>query len=179
MDKKDVRIILGSETDIPNANVVLEVLKACNVTYEVSIASAHWGAGRAYVDFVDRINESIVAFIGGMSLAGPGIVSAMLRNIGRFPIVTGIPTDQPARSAIEDLPMGTPVATAGLNTVSLKHSLTNSALNLAHATYQITLREDIFKGIIAWYTRMHEEKRMQPTVNLSGDGLIPLPEKKK
>jgi phosphoribosylcarboxyaminoimidazole (NCAIR) mutase len=150
----DVRLILGSKTDKDNANTVLKIWKQLEVTYGYSIASCHWHSGTAYNEFIHRIHERIIVFIGGMSLAAPAIIHATLKNSDIWDkLVWAIPTDEKALSAIQDLPMGTWILTTGLNTVSLSHSLKNNALAVAHLVgNMLTGREEILENLGKWHS---------------------------
>lgn len=131
----DIKFILGSETDAKDANELLKIWERLGIETEVSIGSCHWHTGddkAGFEKFIKEIREKIIVFIGGMSLAAPGIIEAINKvNNQSDKIVFAVPTDQAARSAIEDVPKGTALLTSGLNTISLKHSLFNSAVAVA------------------------------------------------
>lgn len=174
--KKHVRILLGSESDAKSANIILNILKRVGVTYRVSIISCHRHAGVIFNGFIADIEESIIVFIGGMSLAAPGLIESFLRNTEVFNrIVFAIPTDNAARSAIEDLPMGTAIITSGLNEVSLTHSLSNSALAIAKLSMMIN--GDSTVTLRDYYRELGKSKPLIEKFILE-DGLIPIKEKK-
>ena len=173
-----VMVIQGSETDAKFSNMFLGILKACNVTYEHHTASAHWHIEN-YGPFLDAIKQDIIVFIGGMSLVAPGIISAYYRNKGLHEKqIIGIPTDVAARSACEDLPLGTPLLTPGLNTVSVSHSIQNGALAVAKLVYLITKDPKIYEGLQNWFSETRAKKKIWKT-ELGEDGLIPVKEEKK
>lgn len=167
----DVRLILGSLTDQEKANIVLKVWKELDIRYQVSIASCHWHAGHNFGSFILNIPEKIICYLGGMEFAAPGLASALLRNAKNFgKIVISFPTDIAARSASENLPIGTPLLTCGLNEVSLKHSLTNGALAVAQL---VAFNNDEVKlKLGTWYGEKAKEKKLIEEVDLT-DGLIP------
>ncbi len=167
----DVRVILGSESDGNNANIILKVLRDVAVKYGVSVASCHRNSGGRFEKFTKDIKEKIIVFIGGMSLAAPGLIESILRNTNNHDyIVFGVPTDKPARSAIEDLPMGTAIITSGLNETSLEHSLTNSALAIAKLA-AILGNKEVFEGLAYWHKEIKDEKPLVPEVKLT-EGLM-------
>lgn len=47
----EVRIVLGSETDAPYGNMVIEIFRAVGVTYGVSFASCHRDGGSDFENF--------------------------------------------------------------------------------------------------------------------------------
>lgn len=175
---KNTRLILGSESDIENGNKFLAIFEKLHASYSVSIASCHRNKGE-FDEFILSIEEPIIVFLGGMSIAAPGIIRAILIAADKMKkVVFAVPTDIVARSAIEDLPAGTPVMTCGLNTISASHSIINSALSIGHilATFIPDHHAAGYLGI--WYDQNKKEKPLIPCVNLVG-GLIPAPEKKK
>ncbi|MCK4554705.1 hypothetical protein KAU19_07155 [Candidatus Parcubacteria bacterium] len=169
--KTDVRLILGSKTDGEKANIVLGVWKKLNVKCQVSIASCHWHTGKGFEAFIAEIPENYIAYLGGMEFSAPGLASGLYRNFNLSgKIVISMPTDKAARSATENLPMGTPLLTCGLNEISLKHGLTNGALAIAHLIAINNLGVKIMLG--EWYKEKAKDKKLIPEVTLS-DGLIP------
>lgn len=168
---KEVRILLGSISDNDNANVILEILHDTGITCAASVVSCHRNAGEEFNDFVLNIKENIIVFIGGMSLAAPGLIESILRNNGRFDqIVFAVPTDKAARSAIEDLPMGTAIITSGLNEISLKHSLANSALSIAKMA--LMLSSEPATKLADFYKKLNRKKQLVEDLNLEGGKII-------
>lgn len=174
-----VRVIQGSMSDSEHTNKLLKVLGEVGVSYRVSVASCHRNLGDHRGDlgpFIESIDEEIIVFIGGMSLAAPGIIRSWLVGIRRYNrIVFGIPLDEAARSAIEDLPLGCPVITCGLNTVSVSHSITNSALAIAHL---VKTAVGGVSDLDKWYVGNKLKKPLKETVELDENGLIPIGTKK-
>lgn len=159
---RNVMVIEGSRTDDEPTNIFLKILRDCKVTYQVKSASAHWHAGDIYTTFLLGIEEDIIVFIGGMSLVGPGLISAIYRNKLMFEKnIIGIPTDEAARSACEDLPMGVPLLTPGLNTISAKHSIINGALAVAKLVLMQTRNNDIRQGLIDWFDKTRKKKPIE------------------
>lgn len=177
MEKNHVRVNQGSKSDAPWTNKFIELLGKLGIRYGVSTGSCHWGAGKEFEDHVRNFPEDIIVVIGGMSLAAPGLMSALDRNAKRTRrIIIGIPLDKAAQSAIEDLPSGTPVLTCGYNRSNVDASITNAALAIAN----IISRQNIAVQLKLenWYKKMREKKRCVAEEELDNNGLLPIKEKK-
>lgn len=186
--KADLRFILGSvETDGAHGNALLGIWNKLDIITKVSGASCHWHTGdeeeeKDFVRFIKRVPEHLIAFLGGMSLAAPGIIETInkVNDMGEK-IVYAIPTDLAARSAIEDVPQGTALLTSGLNTISLKHSLINNAIGVAKIailTMPEKRRDHCAFKLRQYLAEMRAGKPIVQEVKLA-NGLIPLPEPKK
>ena len=125
--------------------------------------------GNPYNSFLRSIEEPIVVYVGGMEFAAPGVVSAYFRNLGlNAKLVFSVPTDIAARSATENLPFGTPLITSGLNEISVKHSVKNSALAIAKIVAYGGNKE-VERGLDAWFAKNREGKLMHElTTNAKG-----------
>ena len=168
----DVRLILGSETDKDHGNVMLSVFKDVGVQCGVTILSCDRDSGDGFEPIAASFKESIIVYVGGMDLAAPAIVGALNNNTGRFDkIIFAVPTDTAARSAIENRPMGNPIMTCGLNEISIRHSVTNSALAIAKLAGMLGDR-DILVRLREWHKKFRAGKPMRESVSLI-DGLIP------
>jgi phosphoribosylcarboxyaminoimidazole (NCAIR) mutase len=175
MNVYHARIFEGSTSDGAKTNKVLAVLKKIGVTYGVSIASCHRNMD-GLPDFVESIHEKIIVFIGSMSLAAPGVIRAILTAAKRADcVVMGIPLDEAARSALEDLPPGVPVIACGLNTSDVNAGLVNAALNIGHIVAMT--QSSVKQGLLDWYEENKKKKPLVSSVKLV-DGLIPIEEKK-
>jgi phosphoribosylcarboxyaminoimidazole (NCAIR) mutase len=174
-----VRLVLGSKTDAENANKILAIWKEIGLSYKVSSASCHRHGGGDFAKFVLSIKEPFIAFIGGMSLAAPGLIEVVKKKAlqARY-IVFAIPTDKAARSAVEDLPAITAIITSGLNTVSLSHSLKNSAVAIAKLCFLVSEDESIIDGLFKLYKKEELDKPLEEEIELV-DGLIPIKKKEK
>jgi len=179
LDEKHLRIILGSESDIKNANIVLTIWQIFGINSAVSIGSCHWHSGDDFNEFVKSIPEDIIVFLGGMSLHAPAIIKSILFNANIFTLVVGVPTDKSARDAIEVLPEGAGILTTGLNTISLTHSLKNAAYSIAPLIAKLNPDSGIWQKILE-HNKLKRcvEKRLQPNIQLI-NSLIPIPKKTK
>ena len=168
----DVRLVLGSPTDIPHGNTMLAVFRDVGVQCGVTILSCDRDSGDGFEDTVKLFKEQLIVYVGGMDLAAPAIVGALNNNTGRFnKIVFAVPTDTAARSAIENRPEGNPIMTCGLNEISLKHSLINSALAIAKLAGMLGDRE-ILDRLEERHKKFRAKKPMRAEVPLDEKGLI-------
>jgi len=176
-----VRLLLGSNSDIINGNILLSVFLELGIECKVSIISCHRHKGE-FDDFIrdmDEMDEGIIIFLGGMNLAAPGVIRSIFTAASVMgKTVFAIPTDIAARSAIEDLPEGVSVITSGLNTINVKHGIKNSALAIAHMIVTFNRDSPIRKKLLEWYDKLKIEKPFIPKIELK-NGLIPIPEKKE
>lgn len=172
----DIRFAMGSKSDWKMGNIFLAIMKKFGVAVYPSIASCHWSAGKEYTDFISSIEEDLVAIMGGMSLAAPGIAESTIRNLERFnKIVFGIPLDESALSAIQDLPPGVSVLTCGFNKKDVQASVTNSALAVARLVGRDNPK--VRQKIVEYYAVKRKEKGVVEKIELDENGLIPEPKK--
>lgn len=163
----DVIVIEGSRTDDKYTNLLLEIFHEVGVSYEVYVASCHWHMGDLYESFLRGIDERIVVYIGGMEFAAPGVVSAFFRNLDQHAqLVFSVPTDKAARSATENLPLGTPLITSGLNEINVSHGIKNSALAIAKIV-AYGGKANVSLGLKSWFAKNKESKAMQKLITNS------------
>lgn len=113
-----VSIIMGSDSDLHVMKDAAEILEDLNVSYEITIVSAHRTPERMY-DFAkgaaDRGIKVIIAGAGGAAHL-PGMVA----SITHLPVI-GVPIKSKALNGIDSLysivqmPSGVPVATVSIN----------------------------------------------------------------
>ncbi len=118
MSKALVAIIVASDSDLAVMSEAIKVLEKFNISYEVTISSAHRSPQKT-VDFVNiAYKEGVKVIIAGASLAAhlAGVVAS------HFPLpVIGIPLKSEAVKGLDALlstvqmPPGIPVATVGIN----------------------------------------------------------------
>lgn len=118
MDKPQVGIIMGSDSDLPVMQDAAKILDEFTVPYEITVVSAHRTPDRAaeYAKTaIERGLHIIIAGAGGAAhLAG---VTAALTTL---PVI-GVPIKSDALNGIDSLfstvqmPPGVPVATVAIN----------------------------------------------------------------
>lgn len=116
--KKQVAIIMGSDSDLPVMQEAAKVLDEFDIAYEMTVVSAHRTPKRMY-DFAAKAHKTglkvIIAGAGG-SAHLPGMVAA----ITHLPVI-GVPVQSKSMSGIDSLysivqmPPGVPVATVAIN----------------------------------------------------------------
>lgn len=114
----DVGIIMGSDSDLPVMAEAAKVLDEFNVSYELTVVSAHRTPDRMY-DYAKSAKERglkvIIAGAGGAAHL-PGMTAA----ITPLPVI-GVPVKTRALSGVDSLysivqmPGGIPVATVAIN----------------------------------------------------------------
>ncbi|MCU7915838.1 MAG: 5-(carboxyamino)imidazole ribonucleotide mutase [Candidatus Thiodiazotropha sp. (ex Gloverina cf. vestifex)] len=113
-----VGIIMGSDSDLPVMQEAAKVLGELEVSYEMTIVSAHRTPARLY-DYaesaVERGLQVIIAGAGGAAHL-PGMVAAIspLPVIG-VPVKTSILSGEDSLLSIVQMPPGVPVATVAIN----------------------------------------------------------------
>lgn len=113
-----VAIIMGSDSDLPVMQAAAEILDELQVSYELTVVSAHRTPDRMY-DYAktaaDKGIEVIIAGAGGAAHL-PGMVAALTH----LPVV-GVPVKSRGMDGIDSLysivqmPPGVPVATVAIN----------------------------------------------------------------
>jgi 5-(carboxyamino)imidazole ribonucleotide mutase len=109
----DVGIILGSDSDLPKIKECFDVLEQFNVSFEITISSAHRAPAQAIEwasTAVQRGIKIIIAVAGGAAHL-PGVVAAhtILPVIG-VPVETDIAGGIDSILSIIQMPAGVPVA---------------------------------------------------------------------
>jgi 5-(carboxyamino)imidazole ribonucleotide mutase len=109
---------MGSDSDLPVMQAAADVLEELQVSYELSIVSAHRTPRRLYSyaeEAADRGLKVIIAGAGGAAHL-PGMVAAItpLPVIG-VPVKTSAMSGQDSLLSIVQMPAGVPVATVAIN----------------------------------------------------------------
>ena len=125
MDRVEVGIIMGSQSDWPTMKEAADILDELGVPYEARIVSAHrtpdrlWSYGR---EAVGRGLKVIIAGAGGAAHL-PG----MMASKTRVPVI-GVPVQTKALSGVDSLysilqmPRGYPVATMAIGAAGAKNA---------------------------------------------------------
>lgn len=113
-----VSIIMGSDSDLPVMKGAAEILEALNISYEITIVSAHRTPERMY-DFAKKAEgRGIKVIIAGAG--GAAHLPGMVASISNLPVI-GVPITSKALNGIDSLysivqmPSGVPVATVAIN----------------------------------------------------------------
>lgn len=116
-DKAQVSIIMGSDSDLPIMQDAAKILDEMNISYELTIVSAHRTPERLH-DYAKSVSERgflvVIAGAGGAAHL-PGMVASMteLPVIG-VPIKTNKLNGLDSLLSIVQMPPGVPVATVAI-----------------------------------------------------------------
>jgi len=110
---KKILILLGSNSDFPQVEEGLKLLKDLKVDYELKVISAHRDPDklRNYLKNIDKKGVKVIIACAGLSAALPGVVSSYVD----IPVI-GVPLYSRAFKGIDSLlsilqmPKGVPVA---------------------------------------------------------------------
>lgn len=134
-----VGIIMGSDSDLPTMQDAAKILEQFNVSYEITIVSAHRTPARMYTYAQTAAERGVQVIIAGAGGAAhlPGMTAALtsLPVIG-VPIKTSTLNGNDSLLSIVQMPKGVPVATvaignaanAGLLAVRILAALDSSLL---------------------------------------------------
>lgn len=115
---KRIGIIMGSDSDLPVMQEAAKILDQFNISYELSIVSAHRTPERMYEYAQTARSRGLQVIIAGAGGAAhlPGMVASMTD----LPVI-GVPVQSKSMSGIDSLysivqmPPGVPVATVAIN----------------------------------------------------------------
>ena len=118
MNKPNVGIIMGSDSDLPILKEAAIILDELGVAYELTIVSAHRTPERLFQYAKDAEGKGLDVIIAGAGGAAhlPGMVAAItpLPVIG-VPVKTSTLQGQDSLLSIVQMPAGVPVATVAIN----------------------------------------------------------------
>lgn len=118
MKKAQVAIIAASDSDLPVMGDAAAILEEFNVSYEITISSAHRSPQRTVLYVSKAHKNGVKIIIAGASLAAhlAGVIAAHfpLPVIG-IPLIGGALSGVDALYATVQMPPGIPVATVGIN----------------------------------------------------------------
>lgn len=119
MDKAQVSIIMGSDSDLPIMKQAAEVLTEFNIPFEVTVVSAHRTPDRMFDFATAAVERGIQVIIAGAG--GAAHLPGMVASITPLPVI-GVPIKSSnsidgwdSILSILQMPNGIPVATVALN----------------------------------------------------------------
>jgi 5-(carboxyamino)imidazole ribonucleotide mutase len=151
MDRVEVGIIMGSQSDWPTMKEAADILDELGVPHEARIVSAHrtpdrlWSYGR---EAVGRGLKVIIAGAGGAAHL-PG----MMASKTRVPVI-GVPVQTKALSGVDSLysilqmPRGYPVATMAIGAAGAKNAGLMAAGILALGDPALAERLDAWRAAL-------------------------------
>lgn len=113
-----IGIIMGSDSDLKVMGDAAKVLDDFNISYEISIVSAHRTPDRLYEYAKNAKNKGIKVIIAGAG--GAAHLPGMVASITTIPVI-GVPIKTKTLNGIDSLysivqmPTGIPVATVAIN----------------------------------------------------------------
>lgn len=152
MDRVEVGIIMGSQSDWATMREAADVLAELDVAFEARIVSAHrtpdrlWDYGKGAVD---RGLKVIIAGAGGAAHL-PG----MMASKTRLPVI-GVPVRTQALSGVDSLysilqmPRGYPVATMAIGAAGAKNAGLMAAAILALGDAALAQRLDDWRAALS------------------------------
>ncbi len=118
MDKPIVSIIMGSDSDLPVMQEAAKMLDEFEISYEISIVSAHRTPDRLYKYAKEVDNRGIKVIIAGAG--GAAHLPGMVASLTVLPVI-GVPIKSKAMNGIDSLysivqmPAGVPVASMAID----------------------------------------------------------------
>ena len=111
----DVRVIMGSASDIEIAKKVTKILKKFDIDYEVSVISAH-RALNVLEDTMQKDDAKVYIGIAGMAAHLAGVMAGMtIKPVIGLPVGGSNTSGLDALLSMVQMPKGVPVATVALN----------------------------------------------------------------
>ena len=111
----DVRVIMGSASDIEIAKKVTKILKKFDIDYEVSVISAH-RALNVLEETMGKDDAKVYIGIAGMAAHLAGVMAGMtIKPVIGLPVGGSNTAGLDALLSMVQMPKGVPVATVALN----------------------------------------------------------------
>lgn len=134
MSKPFVAIVMGSDSDLPNMQATIDVLKKFEIPVEVKITSAHRTPARTHEYVKDADQRGCGVFIAAAGLAAH--LAGTVAGLTVKPVI-GVPMDggplngQDALLSTVMMPGGIPVATVAIGKAGAKNAAYLAAQILA------------------------------------------------
>jgi len=111
----DVRVIMGSASDIEVAKKVTKILRKFDIDYEVSVISAH-RALNVLEETMRKDDTKVYIGIAGMAAHLAGVMAGMtIKPVIGLPVGGSNTSGLDALLSMVQMPKGVPVATVALN----------------------------------------------------------------
>lgn len=111
----DVRVIMGSASDVEIAKKVTSILKKFDISYEVSVISAH-RALNVLEDTMVKDDCDVYIGIAGMAAHLAGVMAGMtIKPVIGIPVGGSNTAGLDALLSMVQMPKGVPVATVAIN----------------------------------------------------------------
>jgi len=161
MERKQVSIVMGSDSDLPIMQQAAEILDHLGVGYEIDIVSAHRTPEKLYEFAVNAHTRGVDVIIAGAGGAAhlPGMVAA----ISPLPVI-GVPIKSSnsidgwdSVLSILQMPGGVPVATVALNGAKNAGILAAQIVSASNSTIRskvIKYKEDLKQQVLTKSQRL-------------------------
>ena len=111
----DIRVIIGSSSDIEIAKKVTKILKKFDIDYEVSVISAH-RALNVLEETIGKDDAKVYIGIAGMAAHLAGVMAGMtIKPVIGLPVGGSNTAGLDALLSMVQMPKGVPVATVAIN----------------------------------------------------------------
>ena len=146
-----IGIIMGSDSDLPIMKEAAEFLSQMNISYEITIVSAHRTPKRLYEYAETAIERGLSVIIAGAG--GSAHLPGMVASITTLPVI-GVPIKTKALGGVDSLysivqmPSGIPVATVAINGGKNAGILAASILSVTDSETRAKL-QDYKDGLVA------------------------------
>jgi 5-(carboxyamino)imidazole ribonucleotide mutase len=113
-----VAVVMGSLSDLPKLESMIEILKSYDVKTDVRCLSAHRAHGKL-IEFIEEVNKngtSVIIAAAGMAAALPGVIASQtVLPVIVVPISGKNLDGMDALFSIVQMPPGIPVATVAID----------------------------------------------------------------
>ncbi|WP_457575539.1 phosphoribosylamine--glycine ligase [Desulfomarina sp.] len=152
-----VGIVMGSDSDLPVMQVAADFLKSMDISYEITVASAHRTPEKAAQYAKSARKRGLKLIIAGAGMAAH--LAGVLASHTDLPVI-GVPLDASSLRGMDSLlstvqmPPGVPVATMGIGKAGAKNSavlalrilaLNDSALGCKLERFRSKMEEEVEK----------------------------------
>ena len=155
---KEVAIIMGSDSDLPIMQAAADMLDHFNITYDLTIVSAHRTPDRLYDFGKSAVNKGYKVIIAGAG--GAAHLPGMVASLTPLPVI-GVPIKSSnsidgwdSVLSILQMPGGIPVATVALNGAKNAGILAASIIGSSNkavldrvATYKQSLTDAVMEKV--------------------------------
>lgn len=152
MGQGKVAVIMGSDSDLPVAERVVETLKEFGVPYEARVMSAHRSPELAWEFSVSAAKNgfSVIIAIAGGAAALPGMIaSATMLPVIAVPVATRLAGGLDSLLSSVQMPGGVPVLSTGTNSGGAVNAALAAARILALCDDKLAEKLAEYRGKLA------------------------------
>ena len=149
MDRIDVGIVMGSQSDWPTLKEAADILDTLDVPFEARIVSAHRTPDRLWSYGTEAAGRGLKCIIAGAG--GAAHLPGMMASKTRLPVI-GVPVQTRALSGVDSLysivqmPRGYPVATMAIGAAGAANAGLMAASILALADPALAARLEAWRA---------------------------------